>query len=207
MNHCHQTSSFNSNAMRFSERLLYSICISQLTLALIAGNAMAGERADRSAEFIAYLPLEKRRLLMSKLAIGLLALVAIWGINSLIFGVNFVVANYYPNAGFQLDSVQQEYFYKQLPWVVTHIALTGLTFFGVAWLISSFQSSTTFAVAGGLVTPLVTIMTINGIALLLDLQYVDAEQFVSFAYATSTAILATVCFGIGTVLYLKRREP
>ena len=38
----------------------------RLTCALLGGNAIAGERSDRSAEFMAYLPVSRLRRLISK---------------------------------------------------------------------------------------------------------------------------------------------
>ena len=43
-----------------------SCVFSQMTVALLGGNAVAGERADRSAEFIAYLPLRRSSTFASK---------------------------------------------------------------------------------------------------------------------------------------------
>ena len=51
-----------------------------LTVALLAGNAIAGERADRSAEFIAYLPPGRWRLLASKLFLSLIRVTVICGV-------------------------------------------------------------------------------------------------------------------------------
>ena len=45
--------------------------ISQLSIALIGGNAISGERVDRSAEFLYSLPIARRKLLASKLLFAL----------------------------------------------------------------------------------------------------------------------------------------
>ena len=45
----------------FGGGALYSILLSLLTLTFLGGNAFAGERADRSAEYLAYLPLSRLR--------------------------------------------------------------------------------------------------------------------------------------------------
>ena len=55
--------------------------LSLLTVALLAGNAIAGERADRSAEFIAYLPLRRSSTLASKLFLHLIAIVVLSAVN------------------------------------------------------------------------------------------------------------------------------
>ena len=64
---------------------MYSLALSQLTVALLGGNAIAGEAADCSAEFIAYLPLSRPRLLAGKLSLAFSAAVSIWGPNLLIY--------------------------------------------------------------------------------------------------------------------------
>ena len=48
----------------------YSLVLSQLTFALIGGNAISGERVDRSAAFLYSLPLTRRKLLASKLLLA-----------------------------------------------------------------------------------------------------------------------------------------
>ena len=57
---------------------IYSLIISQLAIALIGGNAIAGERADRSAEFLCSLPITRKRILASKLLISLAIILVIW---------------------------------------------------------------------------------------------------------------------------------
>ena len=79
----------------------YSVGISQLTMALLGGNAIAGERADRSAEFVAYLPLTRARILAAKLTVVLLGVAAIWVPNLLILG--------FTSAGLG-DLVERSYF-------------------------------------------------------------------------------------------------
>ncbi len=61
-----------------------SIALSQLTLVLLGGNAIAGERADRSAEFVAHLPISRRQRVVSKIILSVLAAVLVWGGNLLI---------------------------------------------------------------------------------------------------------------------------
>jgi hypothetical protein len=58
-----------------------SLVLSQLTIAVLAGNAVAGERADRSAEFLVMLPARRALVLASKLLLTLLGALAIWAID------------------------------------------------------------------------------------------------------------------------------
>ena len=58
-----------------------------LMLVLLPSNAIAGERADRSAEFISYLPLLRGRMLASKLLLSLIAFSVLLGINALMLTI------------------------------------------------------------------------------------------------------------------------
>ena len=137
--------------MRFDDFLeifgvasIYSLVVAQLIVALMGGNAMAGERADRSAEFMAYLPVRRIDRLTCKLIVAGLMAALIWGFNLLML---YVVVRL--GAGQNWGPGTSE-----MSMALRLIAVTGLTFYCVGWLISSFQSSTTFAVGGALVTPL-----------------------------------------------------
>jgi hypothetical protein len=89
-----------------------------------------------------------------------------------------------------------------------YTALTGFTFFGVAWSVSSLQSSPTLAVCGGLATPLVIFMGIQGADWIRDTAYSpEFYRFVGIAYAITCTVIAIVCFSIGTWYYLRRVEP
>jgi len=100
---------------------LYSLGISQVALALIGGNAIAGERADRSAEFQVYLPLTRKKILAAKLLLVLAIAAVIWLINPLIV---WSLASSGNNLPIQTD----------LPSFMIYAAITGLVFFCVAWL-------------------------------------------------------------------------
>jgi len=58
-----------------------SLGLSMFTFAMLGGNAIAAERADRSAEFLAYLPVSRWSILAGKSLIALTPAVAIWMVN------------------------------------------------------------------------------------------------------------------------------
>ena len=62
----------------FGGAALYSLVLTQLVVALLGGNAMAGERADRSAHFMAYLPVSRARRVGCKLTLALSVVTLIW---------------------------------------------------------------------------------------------------------------------------------
>ena len=139
----------------------YSLCISQLAAALIGGNAIAGERVDRSAEFLYSLPMRRRKLLASKLLFALAIAVAIWLINSLIF--------FCAIGGLPIPLP------RPVNWLgLATIATTGLTLFCVAWFFSSFVASPVLAVCAGVITPVLVASGIgiaNGLLLLAGLRH------------------------------------
>lgn len=167
---------------------LFSLALSQLTVVLLAGNAFAGERANRSAEYIAFLPLKRSQLLASKLYLSLIVFAITWGVNLLLY-------------------FSSNLMHRKEPMALLIIAMTGVAFYGVAWLISSFQSSPTFAIGGGLVAPLIVAMTLTLIVENMESRTEELRVFFQMCYVCISGILGTVSFGIGTVYYLQRKEP
>lgn len=58
-----------------------SIWLSLFTFAMLGGNAIAAERADRSAEFLGYLPVSRGAVLASKSIIALGPTLLVWAVN------------------------------------------------------------------------------------------------------------------------------
>ena len=173
---------------------MYSLMISQLSMALIGGNAISGERVDRSAEFLYSLPIARRRFLASKLVLALAITAAVWLVN--------VAVVWCLTAGplaFRPDE------YKMLLTGVGYIAITGLMFFSAAWFFSSFVGSPAFDVCGGLIFPLVVW---SGIWLMKYLlKWHINEEMLGNVYFVVCLVLAPMCFGVGTWYYLRRVEP
>jgi ABC-type transport system involved in multi-copper enzyme maturation permease subunit len=172
----------------------YSAAISQLTMALLGGNAIACERADRSAEFLAYLPVSRARILAGKLAVVLLAGASIWGPNLLVVWLT--------SAGLG-DLVEKSYFIRLVWSVAAGTAATGLVFFCVGWFLSSMLESPTFAVCGGLLTPVLILTVIQLVRWVLE----TPEEVAKPWYLGTCLVLAPVCFVAGTWYYLRRVEP
>ena len=181
----------------FGLAALYSVILTQLTSALLGGNAIAGERNDRSAQFVAYLPLSRARRLKAKLSVILAATGVLWGVNLLILLIVFGTA---PESELRRLDV-----FSSVPSLLGYSAITGLVIFGVAWLVSSLQSSPTFAVCGGLITPLVILMCLRGAAWTTGPPTFD--RFAAIGYFATCSLVAVVCFSIGTWHFLRRIEP
>jgi ABC-type transport system involved in multi-copper enzyme maturation permease subunit len=176
---------------------IYSLVISQLTLALLGGHAIAGERVDRSAEFLGYLPLSRAKNLAGKIILALVAFVVIWVPNLLIFGL----------ATSGSPEILRSREFSQ-GWIkLGVIAVTGLVFFGVGWLLSSVLESPTISICGGLITPLLVITGIMTAAWLFMIPSATLGSLVTPLYAGICFVLAPVCFVVGTAYYLRRVEP
>lgn len=172
---------------------VYSLVLSQLTLALLGGNAIACERVDRSAEFLAYLPVSRTRILAGKITLVLFAAAMIWGLNLLV--QLSVAADLLPLGSQDWEMVRS---------LVACVAITGFMFVSVGWLLSSVLESPTFAICGGLITPMVVILGIQSLGWLLG--YTPDETAWSWYWRTCL-VLAPTCFLAGTCYYLRRVEP
>lgn len=157
--------------------------------AFIAGNALAGERADRSAEFGAYLPVPRGQWLLSKIVVTLSACAALQLANL----IGAATAH-------QLGSDWHAYFLS--------LAITcSSVLFGVAWLVSSFSSSPAIAAASGLAA---LSILLTGRALAPD--YVTGntgsagEQWL-IGFPTLCLAIGLACFLAGCIYYLRRIEP
>ena len=123
---------------------LYSIGISGISLALIGGNAIAGERVDRSAEFLFALPIPRRKLLASKFLLALVVASVPWLTNLYLL---CYLARTMTLPPLNLHSSE----------VLKTIAVWDLVAFCVSWCVTSFISSATFATLAGLLAPYVVL--------------------------------------------------
>ena len=180
-----------------AESGIYSLAISQMTVALIGGNAIAGERVDRSAEFLASLPITRGKILASKLLFALTVVAAIWLINACAFCPLLATVRHLPP--------MEARYYEDFPPMVAHIAMTGLLFFCVAWLFSSFLASPTYSVFAGLATPVLFFLTTDLIGRVFGAWRIASAAELS--YRTFCLSFSPVCFAIGTWYYLRRVEP
>jgi len=174
----------------------YSISLAQIAVVFLGGNAMAGERTDRAAEYMAHLPIPRGRRLIGKLFLAALVAAVTWGSNLVVMALNF--ADVSSRGGVILD---RDFFVP-----IGLIAVSTLAAFSVAWFVSSFQSSATFAICSGLVAPLIVIFMIQ----MISWQLLEANLSIAATatyYGTSCGIVAAVGFACGTWHFLQRVEP
>jgi ABC-type transport system involved in multi-copper enzyme maturation permease subunit len=175
---------------------LYSFALSQLALALFGGNAVAGERFDRSAEFQAYLPLSRKKILGGKLLMALTVFAIVWIINPIV-----IACLRRPDMPNGID--------KDAPWIVLFCGIAGLLFFGISWLFSSFMTSPTYSAAAGIVSPLILSGIYAYVMTLLSENRVShyAEAVTAITFLVLSVLIAIGGFLVGNWLYLRRVEP
>lgn len=173
---------------------VFSLALSILTLTLFGGSAIACERADRSAEFLAYQPIPRGKILASKLVWPIAAAVVIWGVNlCVLFACGELperrAADAYATLGLSLT--------------------IGLVCFSVAWFVSSLQDSPTYAVGCGVVAP-IAIWLCFGLVNWLTGGKVPSNGVYSGYLAVYFAVILAVgiaSFISGCWYYLHRVEP
>ena len=165
----------------------------QLAFALLGGNSIAGERIDRSAEFLAYLPVSRGRILTSKLLVALAAVPLVWLPNLAVLVIAWPFST----------NISPPAFYIAV--TLGTIAITGLTFFCVAWLFSCMLQSPTFSVCAGLIVPLLVVTGIVWVIYLLGLPHRD--DVVLGCYWGLCLVISAASFSTGTLYYLHRVEP
>lgn len=167
---------------------MHSYLWAWLAIAVMVGSAVAGGRADRSAEFVAYLPLPRWRVLFSKLILPLVTFAIALGVN-----VYFVDALIQPVEPIELtDLVDLRVFASVL--LVTYSA---------GWLVTQFLSSALYASIIGLIAPLLVGGLVAGVLWSSGSELVALNGWVS----AINLPFALACFGLGTWIFLRRREP
>jgi ABC-type transport system involved in multi-copper enzyme maturation permease subunit len=174
---------------------LISLILSQLTLVTLAGNAIAAERLDRSAEFLAYLPPSRRRILSSKLYLAILVTAVIWGVN---VAIAEVVAPRQSHAPAESP-------FNLMPWSM--LAAATVMLFGAAWLGSAVLTSPAIATSLGIgatvAVPLLPLTT----ATLFGWPTLRGSDDIQHWSTIACLVFGIGSFLCGTALYLRRVEP
>ncbi len=158
--------------------------------AFIAGNAVAGERADRSAEFVGYLPIARRSAIVSKAILAMGVCLLIWLVNSSVYYAAVLAQGDGGKPGSHDN--------------VLAITVTTVFVFGVSWLVSTLVARPAIAAVSGLGT----LAILWSVLLILEEtgRILDHNAFAVW-YSALCLLLGTGCFVAGVVYYLRRVEP
>ena len=131
----------------FSHAWQISTMLSQLTIALLAGNIIVCERADRSAAFLAFQGATRRKILASKLIICTIAYISICAIS---FGlIHWGKLNLFWHGEWRPSD------YDDMLEMQTFSYVIGFCFFGSCWLFSCLLPSSISAIVFGFLSPAV----------------------------------------------------
>ena len=122
----------------FNNAWIISTLISQLTIALVAGNIIVCERADRSAAFLAYQGITRKKIITSKLIICSITFM-------LIYVISFI-----PSFWLKLASRESA---DDLRIIQAYTFATGFCFFGCCWLLSDLMTNPVATIVFGFLPP------------------------------------------------------
>jgi len=171
-----------------------SLVLSLFTFAMLGGNAVAAERADRSAEFLGYLPVSRGAVLGSKSIIALGPTLLIWAVN---LAALFIVApsiTHVPAADIVAKSEGRE----------SLGVFAGLTvlLLGSGWFWSTVLTSHGLATGMSLVTLAAVMMGFIGLEFGCGLENFTEKWFLSVFVAVGIG-----GYVVGCAYYLHRLEP
>jgi len=168
-----------------------SLGFSLVTFAMVPGNAIAGERADRSAEFLAYLPPPRWANIASKGFIALLALFVVWAVNA---ACMWVIA---PALG-EVPEDSAVFVQELLP----AFGALSVSMFGAAWLGSSFLPSPVYATGVGFAAPLILLCGLS-----VGEHGLGHAGWIQHGFIPASIVLGALCFFAGIACYLRRIQP
>jgi hypothetical protein len=171
----------------FFHAYLFSTLLSAMILAALAGNSIAPDHADRSGEFVSYLPFGRFQKLACKLLLPLTAVVVVCAVNLTIQMPpleTWPVGDWPPTGGLP----------ERLHWSLL-LASSALGICGVSWFVSSIQSSAALAMMCGMVA-----------TLLVAGPFEEADLWFPF-FPVLFASTAVACFWFGSCHYLRENKP
>lgn len=169
-------------------------------LPLIAANSLAGERADRSAEFIAPIPVTRSARLVAKVAQLAAVAIACWA--PILWVLSLVRAD---------DRIDGDYG-RSLELLGMVAAFTLLST-ALAWLLAAWIESPVIAAAGAIAIPFAIPMVLLGVPTIARLQpFRDPSTFFGLWFTAGgipqplTLLVAAALFAAGSTHFLRRLE-
>ena len=173
-----------------------AVHVSVFLLPMIAANSLAGERADRSAEFIAPLPVSRSVRLVAKVVLLAAVAIALWA-------PVLLVAPLLGNS--QLVKADD---YRSGLGLLGMVATFTLLATALAWLLAGWVESPVIAAVGAIAIP----VAVPWVMFSLQVPFLAPASFFSFWIdsegipQTLTLLVATAFFAAGSGLYVRRLE-
>ncbi|UCD27841.1 MAG: ABC transporter permease [Planctomycetota bacterium] len=165
-----------------------SCMISFLVVAMVGGVAIAGERPDRSSEFLAYLPPSRAAIITSKAMVGI--------------GVITVICLLNMFALYVIEEVKTKEVLERMKVVYGAICSSAILIFGFAWLYSSFLKNPIYSTGLCIATVLLFWMLF---AFVYDTMNWGSNHMVIFTPLATVVGIGAFVGGIFS--YLHRVEP
>lgn len=172
----------------------FSLTCSQAGLAMLSGHLIAVERADRSVEFIAYLPPTRGQLLVSKAILLASAVATVWGSNLLIGTLADQLSDS-PNGARALTADLAS---------LTTVAAIGTLAIATGWAATCMLEGTGAAVAFAILSPMILVGALQSLGYAAG--WPDEFSF-DTVYRGACWSIAAAMFAIGTIHFLLRIEP
>jgi hypothetical protein len=161
---------------------------SQLTMAILAGNIIACERFDRSAQFLAFQGASRKMVISSKLIICTIAFI-------LVCAITLVLSLCLPWENYKITDMFLD--------VIASFALIGFCFFGCCWLWSSLLSSPAIAIALGFIMPFLILFTISATNYFFNF---PKENTIGYWSCSIFAVAGLISLVAGTWHFLRSKE-
>jgi hypothetical protein len=175
----------------FARMGVISLGLSLVTFGMVPGNAIAGERADRSVEFLGYLPPSRAAHLLSKGLVAVFALAVAWAANAT---CAWVIA---PALG-EVPADSADFVRTTFPW----LSAAAVAVFGAAWLGSSVSPSPVYATGIGFAAPWLVLSS-----LAVGEFGFGYEGWIGAGFVPVNIVVGSLCFVAGIVCYLRRIQP
>ncbi len=170
-----------------------------ISIAALAGNIFAGERQERSADFLASFPIHRSRIIISKLLITLACVALIWIVGA---AAVFIPAFFFSQSPFTIGGLLP-YFDIEERETVRAFAAASVGLFGFSWLCSTLSSSSAISAAIGF--GLTVAFAVASAVIIEELEPLPvATWHIVSAIVLISGILAFIA---GTLHYLFRRRP
>lgn len=187
----------NASRLLWSDSLtmtnLASLVFGQLFVGALGANAIACERADRSAEFLFSLPPARGRILASKLIVALALAVAVWVLHVVMLEIVIPIIGDFPRLG-----------NDRMAGMYPAMLASALCLFGCSWLGSSLLKSAAYALLVGIV-----LAGGAGAAVWNFQRFANTPvpPALNSAFHATYVILGIAAFLAGSIYYLRRVEP
>ena len=173
----------------FAAASIAGLFISTFLCAFLASQVVAGERADRSAEFAFYLPIPRRLGTSAKalFAVGVCVLMILANA-----AVNWLMGNLHDG---QLD--------RSMFGLTSVAAILAVLVFGVSWAVSALPTSPANGAASGLLSIVLLGMLLESLAWATGIQGISSAE----SGGSVAVVLGLSGFVLGTFWILRRIEP